>query len=121
MMVVETRHGTSLPGTTTSLNPMLSTLSRRKRRVVLTMALGSLFMVATVVVVWALSSPKQTYRPGEDIDGLTATLARSLPDEYPRITFTDVSHEAGIDFRHFSGRRRAWPPPTSVAPSHVGP
>jgi hypothetical protein len=49
-------------------------------------------------------SPKP-YIPGEDIEGLTDELARSLPSDYPRVTFTDVSVGAGIDFRHFSDSR----------------
>lgn len=43
--------------------------------------------------------------PGEEVEGLTAELARSLPDDYPRVTFIDASEEAGIDFRHFQGKR----------------
>ncbi len=93
---------------------MLTTLPRRKRRVVLTVTLGLVFVVAVAAVVWAMMPSKQTYRPGGEVEGLTATLARSLPEDYPRIIFTDASAEAGIVFRHFDGRR------TSQLPEDMG-
>ena len=93
---------------------MLNTLPRRQRHLVLTVALGGVFVMAMAVVVWFFSSPAQSYRPGEAIEGLTAGLARSLPEDYPRITFTDATDEAGIAFRHFSGRR------TSQLPEDMG-
>ena len=93
---------------------MLNTLPRRKRRLVLTVTLGLVFVVAVAAAVWALVPSKQTYRPGEAVEGLTATLARALPEDYPRITFTDATREAGIAFRHFEGRR------TSQLPEDMG-
>ena len=39
------------------------------------------------------------------MEGLTEDLARSLPPNYPRVTFVDASAEAGIQFTHFSGSR----------------
>ncbi|MFQ5568753.1 MAG: CRTAC1 family protein [Rhodothermales bacterium] len=93
---------------------MFETLPRRKRLVVFTVTFALLFLAATIIAVWALSRPESTYQPGEDIEGLTAELARSLPPDYPRITFVDASREAGIDFRHFSGTR------TSQLPEDMG-
>jgi hypothetical protein len=84
---------------------MLRSLPRRKRLVVITAAFASLFVLLVAVFIWVLIKPEKPYRPGEDIEGLTAELARSIPPDYPRITFVDVTREAGIDFHHFSGLR----------------
>jgi hypothetical protein len=56
-------------------------------------------------VVLIAVRPEPTYRPGGTVEGLTADLARSLPQEYPHVTFTDVTSQAGIDFKHFDGSR----------------
>ena len=56
----------------------------------------------------------ETYRPGEPVEGLTAELARTLPADYPRVTFTDVTQAAGISYRNFSGTR------TSQIPEDIG-
>ncbi len=49
--------------------------------------------------------PEPAYRPGAKVEGLTSELSRSLPADYPRITFVDVTRDAGIQFQHFSGQR----------------
>lgn len=49
--------------------------------------------------------PRLNYQPGQDRDGITSDLARDLPENYPRVTFTDVTAQSGIDFHHFSGKR----------------
>ena len=49
--------------------------------------------------------PEPAYRPGAKVEGLTSELSRSLPADYPRITFVDVTRDAGIQFRHFWGQR----------------
>jgi enediyne biosynthesis protein E4 len=54
------------------------------------------------------------YRPGEKLEGLTSELSRSLPPDYPHVTFVDVTREAGIQFQHFSGER------TSQLPEDMG-
>ncbi|MFQ5889198.1 MAG: FG-GAP-like repeat-containing protein [Gemmatimonadota bacterium] len=72
----------------------------------ITAALGVLFVVGSAgAIVWSVLRRQPTHRPGEEVEGLSAELARSLPDDYPRVTFTDVSAEAGIRFRHFFGDR----------------
>jgi tetratricopeptide (TPR) repeat protein len=80
-------------------------LSRRRQRVALTVGAAGAFVVIVTLVVWRTVGRREVYRPGEAIEGLTSELARSLPDDYPSVTFTDVTREAGIDFRHFFGRR----------------
>ncbi len=62
-------------------------------------------MGGTALLVWSLTRPEPIYRPGEAIEGLTAQLDRSLPEDHPQVELTDVTEEAGIRFRHFSGSR----------------
>jgi len=57
------------------------------------------------MVFWLLYGKKYTYLPGEEIEGLTANLNRSIPQDYPRVSFNDVSKQAGIKFQHFYGQR----------------
>jgi len=78
--------------------------SRRKRRIVNILFVCSILIVIVSTIVIFKPAPKP-YIPGEKIDGLTETLSRSLPDDYPRIKYNNVSVEAGIDFRHFYGER----------------
>ncbi len=80
-------------------------LPRRRRLLFRTAGFGALFVVAAGVAVWLATRPKPTYRPGEAVQGLTADLARDLPPDYPRVTFSDVTAQAGITFRHFTGHR----------------
>ena len=49
-----------------------------------------------------------TYSPGEGLasdDAITRRLARDAPADLPRVRFKDAAAEAGLRFRHFSGRR----------------
>ena len=80
-------------------------LTRRKRLIRLTAALGVMFVAAGAFAVWWLLRPAAVYRPGMGVEGLTAELARSLPEDYPRVTFTDVTTQSGIASWHFSGTR----------------
>ncbi len=73
-----------------------------------------LFVGLTAAVLWTRSPEEQTYRPGEEVEGLTARLARAVPADHPRIMFTDVTGRAGIAFRHFHGTR------TSRLPEDMG-
>ncbi len=84
---------------------MLQTATRRKRRLAKTASLGLSFLVVASVGVLVLSRPEPEYQPGEPVEGLTAALARSLPDDYPRVLFEDVTKTAGIAFHHFQGTR----------------
>ena len=64
-----------------------------------------IFVAAAIAIVFITTRSEPTYRPGEAVEGLTADLDRSVPGDYPRITFTDVTDRSGITFRHFSGHR----------------
>lgn len=79
--------------------------TRRKRYNLITSVIGAVFLSALIITFWFISSSEQVYTPGQDIEGLTSELARSIPEDYPRVTFTDVTNEAGIDFQHFYGTR----------------
>jgi hypothetical protein len=84
---------------------MLSRLPRRKRLVVLTAAATTAVVASATAALVLAARDGGVYRPGEAVAGLTATLARTLPPDHPRVTFTDVTAQAGIAFRHFSGTR----------------
>jgi tetratricopeptide (TPR) repeat protein len=89
-------------------------LTRRQRRIRLTAILAGTFVALAAVASWRLLGRSETYRPGEPVEGLTAELARTLPADYPRVTFTDVTKAAGISYRNFSGTR------TSQIPEDIG-
>jgi len=91
---------------------VLGSLNRRRRRLALTATLAIAF-IAVTVTVFALRT-RASYVPGQPVEGLTSDLSRSLPRDYPRVTFVDVSREAGITFQHFSGQR------TSQIPEDMG-
>ena len=69
-------------------------------------------MVTSIVVMAAIGvalvirwNSREVYTPGGEIEGLTSELTRGLPEDYLRVTFTDVTEQAGIHFNHFSGQR----------------
>ncbi len=84
---------------------MFAALPRRKRRLALTVALALTFVAVAGAVVFLAVRPEPAYRPGANVEGLTSELSRSLPADHPRITFVDVTRDAGIQFRHFWGQR----------------
>ena len=62
--------------------------------------------VATAAVVWHRKPP--AYVPGTEAatsEEITRTLNRSVPEGVPKVTFTEVTTEAGIRFHHFDGTR----------------
>ena len=73
----------------------------RRKRLILRTAAISAFLVLIAAGTVLLKRPPEQYVPGEKMEGLTETLARSIPPDYPRVKFVDVSKEAGIDFKHF--------------------
>ncbi|MDP7716812.1 MAG: CRTAC1 family protein [Candidatus Marinimicrobia bacterium] len=89
-------------------------LSRRRRRLITTTFGVSSFIIIVSVTIWLVSQPDRPYIPGEEIEGLTAELERAVPENYPKVTFADVAHDAGISFRHFSAKR------TSQLPEDMG-
>ncbi|MCK5105891.1 MAG: VCBS repeat-containing protein, partial [Cyclobacteriaceae bacterium] len=79
--------------------------TKRKKRLSFAIISGSIFIVILLSLFFYKSRTKKTYIPGEKIEGLTSDLARDLPENYPKVTFSDVTKEAGIKFNHFIGER----------------
>jgi hypothetical protein len=73
--------------------------------IALTGGLGGLFLLLTALTLWMLQDEEEVYRPGQHVEGLSSELTRTVPDEYPNVTFTDVTEPAGIKFKHFHGTR----------------
>lgn len=71
-------------------------LSSRQRKLAVAIGGAAVFAAFAGVAAWRLLAHKATYRPGEGVEGLTADLARGLPPDYPRVTFTDVTKAAGL-------------------------
>jgi hypothetical protein len=80
-------------------------MPRRRRLLLLTAGLAVLFVATAAGAVWLAIRPEAAYVPGGQVAGLTTSLARGLPADHPRVTFTDVTRQAGVAFRHFRGRR----------------
>jgi hypothetical protein len=66
---------------------------------------GLVIVVAAGVVVFRTRPSPKPYTPGEQLEGVTSSLGREIPQDYPQITFTEVGKQAGIDFTHFAGSR----------------
>ncbi len=67
---------------------------------------ASIVALATVGVILVIKwNSREVYTPGQEIKGLTSELTRGLPDNFPRVTFSDITEQAGIRFNHFSGQR----------------
>ncbi|MDT8368271.1 MAG: FG-GAP-like repeat-containing protein [Longimicrobiales bacterium] len=79
--------------------------SRRERRLAQAGGVIAVVLVAIVLGVWWSLRPEAAYVPGEEVEGRTAALEREPPEDAPALTFTDVTAEAGIDFRHFPATR----------------
>jgi hypothetical protein len=78
----------------------------RRRRLILKHTLISLsIVVVTVAALFLARDRPQSYKPGEQIEGITSELARKIPPGYQPVRFTDVTRAAGIDFNHFHGVR----------------
>ncbi len=62
--------------------------------------LGSL-LVGVVVLVLLWPKGDGVYISGEELEGITDTLGRALPDDHPPVRFREVTKESGLLFRHF--------------------
>jgi hypothetical protein len=80
-------------------------LPRRKKLILrYTLAgIAPVLLISALVVWWRPDT--DPYRAGEEVEGLTRSLDRRIPEDYPRVTFQDVALEAGLVFRHFNGSR----------------
>src|SRR3990172_1777087 len=80
-------------------------LTYRKRLIIryILLCLGG--VLAAWGVLLLVRGRPQPYSPGEEVEGITRELARTIPAGYPRVQFTNVADQAGIRFRHFQGKR----------------
>jgi len=84
---------------------MAKRISKRRKRLLWALVTSIVVMAAIGVALVIRWNSREVYTPGEEIEGLTSELTRGLPEDYPRVTFTDVTEQAGIHFNHFSGQR----------------
>ncbi len=84
---------------------MLNHIPKRRKRGLLFASLGVVLIGAIFLVIAFLSPSKDTYLPGQELEGLTTDLARNIPEDYPRVTFVDATEKTGILFQHFQGER----------------
>ncbi len=85
--------------------PPRHALSARRRLILKYSLAAAAVVAAAVVAVSGRRSEQKPYAPGEAVEGITSELARHLPADHPRISFTNVAPAAGIHFRHFPGTR----------------
>src|SRR5690242_7187318 len=83
----------------------MPSFTRRRRLLLVTAGCAAVFLGAAGFAATRWNRRADTYKPVGPVDGLTSELARTLPTDYPRVTFVDVSKQAGIDFHHFFGSR----------------
>lgn len=84
---------------------MMQKLPKRRRKVFITALLGFVLIAAIFIGLYVVSPTKSVYLPGKDKEGQTTDLNRDIPDDYPRVTFSDATKDAGIAFMHFQGDR----------------
>lgn len=87
---------------------MKSPLPGADRRTRITMAAGLLFAAGVVVAAaWRslAPGPGPVYVPGQEVEGVASQLSRSVPRDYPDVTFTRADADAGLVFRHFPDTR----------------
>lgn len=85
-------------------------LTRRRRALLLTSGGALLFIVLATGAAVRWRRGGDVYRPDESMDDVTSDLDRAVPDDHSNVVFNDVTRAAGIDFRHFEGKRRSWLP-----------
>lgn len=83
----------------------VKSVSRRKRLIVRYTTVGFILVFLAWGALWMFQKKPKPYSPGEHIEGITSELERSIPADYPRVQFTDVAQQAGVDFKHFHGTR----------------
>lgn len=90
----------------TAERPPAITRSRSRSRLFLGLGLAAIPVIAAGLIY--LRQPAEGYTPGADAGAaqeITSRLAREIPENAPRIQFTDAAAEAGLEFTHFHGSR----------------
>lgn len=80
-------------------------MTKRHRQTLVSLLVITVLTVFAMVYIFGSRNPAEHYTPGTAVDGITNRLQRALPADYPKVKFTDVTREAGIDFHHFPGKR----------------
>jgi hypothetical protein len=80
-------------------------MPRRQRLILTTGGFALAILAAAGAAVLVRRDPQRPYNPAEAAEGITSDLARSLPPDYPRVTFAEVAEASGIRFRHFYQER----------------
>ena len=78
---------------------MLPRLTRRRRLLLITGASAVAFDAVSSLVAVRGMRAAPTYRPGDDVEGVTDELARALPPDYPRVHVSDVTDVARISLQ----------------------
>lgn len=87
-------------------NAMISRwLTRRKKLIVKHTLISLSLLLAVTALIFLLRERPKPYAPGEEVEGITSELERSIPAGYQPVKFTDVAAPAGINFKHFHGTR----------------
>lgn len=83
---------------------MISSLPKRKRRVLYTSVGVTVFLFTVIAWVWQGSTKEKSLK-ADDHSEITSRLSRDIPKNIPEIRFVDVTQEAGIQFKHFDNIR----------------
>ncbi|MCA8982059.1 MAG: VCBS repeat-containing protein [Planctomycetes bacterium] len=62
-------------------------------------------ILAVAFAVQRANRRVEVYQAGEQSEGLFDSLARDVPEDHPRVRFTDVAAQSGLSFRHFPATR----------------
>jgi Flp pilus assembly protein TadD len=89
-------------------------MSRRIQLIWRTLILCTAAVLIATVILLQLREDDAPYIAGEEQEGITRDLDRSLVQATPTIRFTDVTEQAGIQFEHFPFTR------TSQLPEDMG-
>jgi hypothetical protein len=84
---------------------MAQPLARRRKLILKYTLLGLLLVAAASAGLLWLRPRSKPYSAGDPIEGLTSELERRIPPGYRPVKFTNVAAQAGLDFRHFPGKR----------------
>lgn len=78
----------------------------RRRQLMVKYVLISLSLVAvgSAAFLFLRARPKP-YSPGESMESITSELERAVPAGYPNVKFVNAAAAAGINFKHFGGKR----------------
>ncbi|MFQ5737529.1 MAG: FG-GAP-like repeat-containing protein [Acidobacteriota bacterium] len=76
-------------------------LPRRKRLILRYTTLSLALLLLGSAVFLLTRRAERPYRAGEAVEGITDSLGRSVPADYPRVRFQDVASEVGIRSQHF--------------------